>query len=176
MAKKSKRDKSDEEEIPPKFKVGDPVRFLSGDGEVEGVVVEDRGPLGVGGRRIYGVHFEFLPGETRYTERDEQELTPVGAEIGRDRDVPVRKRGGSAARKGKRNKRAEEESPPKFKVGDRVRFLSGNGEVEGVVVEDRGPLGVGGRRIYGLHFEWIPGETRYTERPEVDLTLVPASS
>jgi hypothetical protein len=60
---------------------------------------------------------------------------------------------------------------PKFKVGDRVMFRAGIGEVEGVIVEDRGCLGVGGRRLYGLHFDFMPGETRYTERPEAELTL-----
>ncbi|MBI1916198.1 MAG: hypothetical protein HYS12_15910 [Planctomycetes bacterium] len=175
MIKKNKRNKSDEEATPPRFKVGDLVRFLSGDGEVEGIVVEDRGPLGIGGQRIYGLHFEFLPGETRYTERDEGELTPVGAPIGRERDVPAGKGTRPMAKKSKRNKIDDSESPPKFKVGDRVLFPRPCGKVEGVVVEDRGPLGVGGRRLYGLHYEFLPGETRYTERPEVDLTPAPAT-
>jgi hypothetical protein len=79
------------------------------------------------------------------------------------------------AKKSKRNKFDEEESPPKFKVGDRVLFPRPGGKVEGVVVEDRGPIGVGGRRLYGLNYEFLPGETRYTERPEVDLTLAPTT-
>jgi hypothetical protein len=77
MAKKSKRSKWDNDESPAKFKVGDRVVLHRGARDVEGVVVEDRGPLGIDGERIYGVHFEFLPGEMRYTERDEGELTPV---------------------------------------------------------------------------------------------------
>ncbi len=80
------------------------------------------------------------------------------------------------ARKSKKSIWGDGESPPKFKVGDRVVFRRGNREVEGVVVEDRGPLGIGGQRIYGLHYEFLPGETRYTEMPEEDLTPAPASS
>ena len=77
-------------------------------------------------------------------------------------------------KKSKRNK-IEEGNPPKFKVGDRILFPRAGREVEGIVVEDRGPLGVGGQRIYGLHFEFLPGETRYTERDEEELTLAPAT-
>src|SRR5438552_8092031 len=145
MAKKSKRNKWDGGGSPPKFKVGDRVVMHRGNREVEAVVVEDRGPLGIDGERIYGLHYEFLPGETRYTERDEHELTPVGAEIGRERDVPAGKGTRPTARKSKRSKIDEEETPPKFKVGDRVLFPRPGGQVEGAVVEDRGPRGVGGR-------------------------------
>jgi hypothetical protein len=37
---------------------------------------------------------------------------------------------------------------PKFKVGDRVRFDWPSYKVWGTIIEDRGPLGVGGRRRY----------------------------
>ena len=60
--------------------------------------------------------------------------------------------------------------PPKFKVGDVVSFVRGNGRAIGKIVEDRGCLGIGGRRLYGIKFEFYPGEERYTEVPEVDLT------
>jgi hypothetical protein len=59
---------------------------------------------------------------------------------------------------------------PLFKEGDQVRFPFGAGIVTGQVVEDRGRLGVGGRRLYGIHFEMNPGEQAYIEMPEEELT------
>jgi hypothetical protein len=40
---------------------------------------------------------------------------------------------------------------PKFKVGDWVWIVNGPHRLLARVVEDRGPLGVKGRRIYGLN-------------------------
>ena len=40
-------------------------------------------------------------------------------------------------------------------------------------MEDRGGLGVGGRRVYGIQFDVNPGESTYTEMPEEELTAVP---
>jgi hypothetical protein len=62
----------------------------------------------------------------------------------------------------------------KPKVGDRVRFRRGTDVVEGVVCEDRGPLGIGGRHLYGIKFHVGLAEepVRYTERPAVDLDVV----
>jgi hypothetical protein len=60
---------------------------------------------------------------------------------------------------------------PLFKIGDLVSFVYGNGTATGKVVEDRGCLGIGGRRLYGIRFEINPGdETYYIEVPEVELT------
>lgn len=71
-------------------------------------------------------------------------------------------------------KKMPAEPPPAFKVGDRVTFPFGSGEVSGIIVEDRGCLGVGGRRLYGINIEFHdPDEIRYTEMPEVEITLVP---
>jgi hypothetical protein len=67
--------------------------------------------------------------------------------------------------------KTESKAPsPLFKKGDLVSFLFGSGSVTGQVVEDRGCLGVGGRRLYGIKFEINPGEQRYTEMPEEELT------
>lgn len=38
-------------------------------------------------------------------------------------------------------------------VGSKVRFVFGLGEVVGTVIEDRGDLGVGGRRLLRVRFE-----------------------
>ena len=35
-----------------------------------------------------------------------------------------------------------------YRVGDRVKFLDGTKKVIGIVRENRGPIGVGGRRLY----------------------------
>lgn len=40
-----------------------------------------------------------------------------------------------------------------LKVGSRVTLDFGGREVEGVVIEDRGPLGVGGRRLLRVRLE-----------------------
>jgi hypothetical protein len=61
--------------------------------------------------------------------------------------------------------------PPRFKKGDRVSFLFGADRLEGMMVEDRGPIGVGCRRLYSVEFEINPGEIRYIELPEEDLSV-----
>ena len=45
-------------------------------------------------------------------------------------------------------------APSTVHVGDRVRFKWDRHDMEGVVVEDRGPLGIGGRRLYGIVFQF----------------------
>jgi len=40
--------------------------------------------------------------------------------------------------------------PGPFQVGDQVAFRFGTAQVEGIVVEDRGNLGRGGKRLYGV--------------------------
>jgi hypothetical protein len=64
-------------------------------------------------------------------------------------------------------------SPGPFREGDRVRLLWGVTPVEGIVIEDRGNLGVGGRRLYRV---WVQlddiTEPMETEEPAEDLTLV----
>jgi hypothetical protein len=40
-----------------------------------------------------------------------------------------------------------------YRVGDRVRFTFGFEEVEGIVEEDRGPLGPDGEQIYRVRLE-----------------------
>jgi hypothetical protein len=42
------------------------------------------------------------------------------------------------------------EQPPLFQIGDWVSFQYGTRKVFAEVVEDRGPIGVRGRRLYGL--------------------------
>lgn len=60
---------------------------------------------------------------------------------------------------------------PKFRVGDKVAFTFGTRRVKGVIVEDRGPLGVGGRRIYGVRLDMDPYDPMFFELPEEELEL-----
>ncbi len=59
---------------------------------------------------------------------------------------------------------------PLYKIGDIVSFRFGNGYVTGQIVEDRGCLGVGGRRLYGIRFDINPGDPGYVELGDADLT------
>lgn len=72
------------------------------------------------------------------------------------------------ARKRNRGKRAA----PRFTIGDLVSFRFGNGSLAGKITEDRGGLGVGGQRLYGITFEVSPGVETYTEVPEMLLNPV----
>jgi hypothetical protein len=57
----------------------------------------------------------------------------------------------------------------RFRKGDHVKFEFGTRILEGVVKEDRGPIGVKGRRLYLVEF-W---PTRDSETPsEVELPAV----
>lgn len=67
-------------------------------------------------------------------------------------------------------KKHAKETPPEFKVGDAVSFAFGNDWLSGKVVEDRGCLGIGGRRLYGIKFEINPGEDAYVEAPAAYLS------
>ncbi len=68
------------------------------------------------------------------------------------------------------------EAKSRFKVGDRVKFQRVSHWLEGVIVEDRGNIGIGGRRLYGIQVAVDPRDyaedTLYFERPESDLTPI----
>lgn len=56
----------------------------------------------------------------------------------------------------------------KLKVGSRVRFIIGSSKMKGTVVEDRGPIGVKGRRL--LRIRKMAGKTPQDE-PETTFEL-----
>jgi hypothetical protein len=63
-------------------------------------------------------------------------------------------------------------NPGPFREGDRVRLLWGVTPVEGVVIEDRGNLGVGGRRLYRVRVRLDDiTEPMESSWPAEDLTL-----
>ena len=56
-----------------------------------------------------------------------------------------------------------------YRVGDRVKMDWGGHAIEGTVVEDRGNLGVGGRRILRVHFKFDEYDEDTFEVPAEDL-------
>lgn len=62
----------------------------------------------------------------------------------------------------------------KFRKGDRVRFRFGIYSVEGIVKEDRGPLGINGRHLYRVEFPFgLHAEApSHIELPAEELQLV----
>ena len=64
-----------------------------------------------------------------------------------------------------------------FHKGDRVRFTLGTRGVEGRIKEDRGPIGINGRRLYlvefgdGGHDDQSPSQV---ELPAEQLQAIPA--
>lgn len=62
---------------PGKFRVGQAVRVLHGFRGQIGEVVEDRGPLGVGGRRLYSVRLRLDPWNEFISELDEESIEAV---------------------------------------------------------------------------------------------------
>lgn len=65
--------------------------------------------------------------------------------------------------------------PGPFQVGDRVSYVRGARPVEGVIIEDRGHPGVGGRRVYRLRVRLDEWNEIATEHPFDVLTLVAAA-
>ena len=64
-------------QAPGKFRVGQPVRIKHGFRGMIGEVVEDRGLIGVGGRRLYAVRLRLDPWNELTTERPEESLEAV---------------------------------------------------------------------------------------------------
>ncbi len=62
----------------------------------------------------------------------------------------------------------------KFRKGDRVRFRFGIYPVEGIIKEDRGPIGIGGRHLFGVAFPFglLSESPSYIELPAERLQLI----
>jgi hypothetical protein len=65
------------EKTPGKFRVGDHVHLRYGFPGVLGEIVEDRGRIGIGGRRLYTVKLRMDEWNDFLTERGEEELEAV---------------------------------------------------------------------------------------------------
>jgi hypothetical protein len=57
-----------------------------------------------------------------------------------------------------------------YKVGDRVRFQLGPRDLIGVIVEDRGFLGSGGRHLFRVKVDFDPPNVSFIELPEEELS------
>lgn len=57
-------------------------------------------------------------------------------------------------------------------VGDRVQFNGGGRLITGQVREDRGPIGVGGRRLYLVVFEMGKDNWLRVELPAEELEVI----
>ena len=63
-------------------------------------------------------------------------------------------------------------NPPRFKVGDWVSFRYGVRQVSAQIIEDRGKIGINGRRLHRIRMCDESTEERSFEVPEVDLAPV----
>lgn len=70
-------------------------------------------------------------------------------------------------------KSPDSQSRHPLNVGDKVRFQFGVRRITGEVIEDRGNLGVGGRRLLRIRFPITRSEDHEIELPEADVELVP---
>ena len=68
--------------------------------------------------------------------------------------------------------RVPDKIPSKFRVGDRVRILHGFRGVIADVIEDRGRIGVRGRRLYRVKFRLDEWDEHTSELPEESLEAV----
>ncbi len=62
-----------------------------------------------------------------------------------------------------------------FHVGDRVKIDFGQQKLTGVIVEDRGPIGVRGRRLFRVEIPMEPDEPLMVELPENEMEVAPLS-
>lgn len=65
-----------------------------------------------------------------------------------------------------------DKTPAKFRVGDCVRIRHGFRGMIAEVVEDRGRIGVGGRRLYAVKMRLDEWNEHTTELPEESLEAV----
>jgi len=67
-------------------------------------------------------------------------------------------------------------SAPRFRVGDWVSFIYGVEPAIAQIIEDRGRIGIQGRRLYRLHMDRYMTEPIEFEMPEDYLEPAPAPS
>ena len=58
-----------------------------------------------------------------------------------------------------------------YKVGDAVKFRFGVTDAYGHIIEDRGAIGVGGRRLWRVRYDW-DDTLREIELPEEELQAI----
>src|SRR5947209_14814918 len=60
-------------------------------------------------------------------------------------------------------------------IGARVTFRLGGRPVQGRILQDRGPIGVGGRHLYQVYFELGKGNWYSTELPAEEIEDIQAT-
>lgn len=60
--------------------------------------------------------------------------------------------------------------------GDRVQISFGHSLVQGIITEERGPIGAGGRQLYTIEFEFGEGEPYQIELPADSIKKLEGSS
>jgi hypothetical protein len=63
-------------------------------------------------------------------------------------------------------------SSKRIRVGDKVRIHMGVRTIVGQVTEDRGPIGIGGRRLYRVDYELDKGNWYLTELPADEIEVI----
>ena len=61
-------------------------------------------------------------------------------------------------------------------LGTKVQFTIGLATCVGRIVEDRGKLGFGGRRLYRIEYISDQDDLHSTERPEEELVVIPETN
>jgi hypothetical protein len=59
-----------------------------------------------------------------------------------------------------------------IRVGDHVKLNVAGKNLFGRIKEDRGPLGVGGRRLYGIVLDMGEGDSLYLEMPAEEFEVI----
>ena len=166
---------------PGPFAESDRVRLLWGVTPVVGIVIEDRGNLGIGGRRLYRVRIEVDDDVSDPIESNwpAEELTLVAK-------APKRSSKRSQGERTPRTKTRQEDclmdpyvknpwaaaNPGRFAEGDRVLVPFSPHPVEGIVTEDLGILSTG-RRYYRVRIQVDDVSDPYESMwPVEELTLV----
>jgi len=157
MARRKKLRPGDE------LKVGSRVFYRMPGGLFEAVVIEDRGDIGVNGRRLLGIRplSEYSEGDIVWPA---EELLPAETLEPAERGLDEKSRA----------TRPKRSAPGGIGVGSRVLYHLPWGTMKAQVIEDRGNVGWRGRRIMRIRpfLEGVDVEnTDPFEVPLADLTL-----
>jgi hypothetical protein len=162
---------------PGKYRVGQAVRLTHRFPGLIGEIIEDRGPIGFRGRRLYTVKLQVDPWNEYVSECPEDSIEAVDGQV---KLAPCKNAPGSESRAD-----AEMEARPlsamflvpgrkpgKYRVGQLVRILHGWRGLIGEVAEDCGPIGFKGRRLYDVKVQVDPWNEHISILPEESIEAV----
>lgn len=58
----------------------------------------------------------------------------------------------------------------KFRVGEQIKFRFCKKYITGTIIEDRGKIGVGGRRLWRIEFNLSNQKPSHIELPEIEIS------